>query len=306
LETKQRLPHNFLLLKVFLLTRSKNSILITKLTLSLVILFYFNSGLLAQESNWAAWEVEADTLMNRQNYDGAIKLYSKIVNESKLKSKENYRPLYKRAIGYYSSGNLPNALNDISQFIPEFPQNYQAHILRALIYQQMGDEEKQLLDLDKAIELQSSNVELIRWRGGLLLEKGEYQKAKQDLLVARSTQDDPELETNLGLAYYSLEKPDSALISLNKSIELDATYEPAYLYAGSFCLELEKYELGLKYLNLALLINPENVNALFYKGIALVELKKTEEGCSCLSKAFKAGQDDAADYLKQHCYDIYK
>ncbi len=285
---------------------TKNRFKIAKLALSLVILFYFNADSQAQESNWAAWEVEADTLMNRQNYEGAIKLYSKIVNESKLKSKENYRPLYKRAIGFYSSGNLPNALKDISQFIPEFPQNYQAHILRALIYQQMGDEEKQLLDLDKAIELQSSNVELIRWRGGLLLEKGEYQKAKQDLLVAQSAQDDPELETNLGLTYYSLEKPDSALISLNKSIELDATYEPAYLYAGSFCLELEKFELGLKYLNLALLVNPENANALFYKGVALVELKKTDEGCSCLSKAFKAGQDDAADYLKQHCYDIYK
>lgn len=284
----------------------KNRLKITKLALSLVIFFYFNADSLAQESNWAAWEVEADTLMNRQNYEGAIKLYSKIVNESKLKSKENYRPLYKRAIGYYSSGNLPNALKDISQFIPEFPQNYQAHILRALIYQQMGDAEKQLLDLDKAIELQSSNAELIRWRGGLLLEKGEFNRAKRDFLIARSAQDDPELETNLGLAYYSLEKPDSALISLNKSIELDATYEPAYLYAGSFCLELEKFELGLKYLNLALLINPENVNALFYKGVALVELKKTDEGCRCLSKAFKAGQDDAADYLKQHCYDIYK
>lgn len=285
---------------------SKNRLKITKLTLSLVILFYFNAVSLAQESNWAVWEVEADTLMNRQNFDGAIKLYSKIVNESKLKSKENYRPLYKRAIGYYSSGNLPNALKDISQFTPEFPQNYQARILRALIYQQMGDAEKQLIDLDKAIELQNSNVELIRWRGGLLLEKGEFELAKNDLLLARSNQDDPELETNLGLAYYSLEKPDSALISLNKSIELDATYEPAYLYAGSFCLELEKYELGLKYLNLALLINPENVNALFYKGVALVELKRTDEGCSCLSKAFQAGQDDAADYLKQHCYDIYK
>jgi tetratricopeptide (TPR) repeat protein len=285
----------------------KNGFKITKLALSLVILFSFESTFtIAQESNWPKWEEEADTLMNRQNFEGAVKLYSKILTESKLKSKENYRPLYKRAIGYYSSGNLPNALKDISQFIPEFPQNYQALILRALIYQQMGDAEKQLLDLDKAIELQGSNVELIRWRAGLLLEKGEFEKAKQDFLVARFTQDDPELETNLGLAYYSLEKPDSALICLNKSIELDATYEPAYLYAGSFCLELEKFELGLKYLNLALLINPENVNALFYKGVALVELKKTDEGCNCLSKAFKAGQDDAADYLKQHCYDIYK
>jgi tetratricopeptide (TPR) repeat protein len=275
----------------------KNRLKITKLVLSLVILFSFKSTFTIAQENWPKWEAEADTLMNRQDFEGAVKLYSKILN---------YRTLYKRAIGYYSSGDLQNALKDITQFIPEFPQNYQAHILRALIYQQLGDADNQLVDVQKAIELQSGNIELIKWRGSLLLQKGDYKSAKQDFLLVRQTQDDPELETNLGLAYYSLEKPDSALISLNKSIELDATYEPAYLYAGSFCLELEKFELGLKYLNLALLINPENVKALFYKGVALIELKKTEEGCSCLSKAFKAGQDDAADYLKQHCYDIYK
>jgi tetratricopeptide (TPR) repeat protein len=285
---------------------SKNRLKITKLALSLVILFSCKSTFTIAQENWPKWEAEADTLMNRQNFEGAVKLYSRILTESKLKSKENYRTLYKRAIGYYSSGDLQNALKDITQFIPEFPQNYQAHILRALIYQQLGDEENQLVDVQKAIELQSGNIDLIKWRGSLLLQKGEYKSAKQDFLLVRQTQDDPELETNLGLAYYSLEKPDSALIALNKSIELDATYEPAYLYAGSFCLELEKFELGLKYLNLALLINPENANALFYKGVALVELKKTEAGCSCLSKAFKAGQDDAAGYLKEYCYDIYK
>jgi tetratricopeptide (TPR) repeat protein len=292
---------------VFLLTGSKNSILITKLALSLVILFCIRANtLLAQESTWAVWETEADTLMSKENYEGAVKLYSKVINESKLKTKENYRTLYKRAIAYYRMEDLEKAVKDISQFINEFPLHPQAPILRALIYQQLGDAEHELEDVEKAVQLQSDNLQLKRWRGGLLIQKEEFEKGKNDLLLASQEQDDPELETNLALAYYSLEKPDSALVCLNKSIELDPTFEPAYLYGGSFCIELKRYDLAIKYLNLGLLINPENANALFYKGVALVEMERIKEGCSCLYKAFQAGQDDAADYLKEHCYDVDK
>ncbi len=289
------------------MTTLKNNIKITKLALSLVILFYCKSiSLFAQDSQLTKWEVEADTLMNRQDFEGAVKLYSKIIDASKLKTKEDFKSLYKRAIARYSIGDFVNAQHDINQFCVEFPESYQAHILSALIYRQQGDGENQLIELNKALTLRDGNPELIKWRGALFMEKGENESAKKDFIVVRSLQDDPELESNLGVVYYSLEKPDSALLCFNKSIELDATYEPAYLYAGSFCLELERFSLALKYLNLALLLDSENANALFYKGVALVELKRSEEGCRFLSKAFKGGQDDAGDYLKEHCYDIFK
>jgi tetratricopeptide (TPR) repeat protein len=278
----------------------------TKLALSLVILFFLQSLAYGQEDQWKAWEVEADTLMDHQDFEGAIKLYSKVVTESKLSSKENFRSLYKRALSFYSLGEFDKALKDISLFIPKYPENYQAHVLSGLIYRQLGETDKQLVELNRAIELQPENLNLIKWRGTTLSEKGEYTLAKKDLLQVKGSQDDPELETNLGLIYFSLEQPDSALICINKSIELDATYEPAYLYGGSFCLEVERFDLAIKYLNLALLLDPENVNALYYKGVALIEQKKTDEGCRYLNKAFKAGQDDAAGYLKEYCYDVFK
>jgi tetratricopeptide (TPR) repeat protein len=279
----------------------------TKLLSGLVILLSIqSSNALAQTSEWKNWEVQADTLMNRQDYNGAVKLYSRVVKEAKLDSKENSRLLYKRSIGYYSLNDYESALKDILWFVQEFPENPRARILTALIYRQKGDMENQLVQLNKVIDLEGSNMDLLRWRGTLLMEKGEHLLAKKDLLRVTSSQDDPELETNLANAYYSLNNPDSALICINRSIELDATYEPAYLYAGSFCIELEYYVLAIKYLDIALLINPENASALFYKGVALIEMKQTESGCRQLSKAFKAGADDAAGYLKEHCYDVYK
>jgi len=242
--------------------------------------------------------------MSHEDFAGAVQLYTKVIDESKLKERQDYRALYKRSVAYYSQGDFKNALSDIDRFIPQFQESYQARILRALCYRELGEEDKQLIDVEKALELSGGDPQILKWRAGLLIEKKEFKQAVEDLLIVRQLQDDPEAELNLGFAYYSLEKKDSALIAINKAIELEATFLPAYLYGSSFSMEEGLYELSIKYVNVALMLEPSNATAWFYKGVAIMELKKEEEACSCLRKAFYAGQDDAGDYLKQYCYGI--
>lgn len=272
-----------------------------------VILFFFlfvSSVVCAQDQPWKAWETEADTLFNRHQFEEASVLYTKIITTTKLNNKEVYPSVYKRAVCFYSLGNFQMALEDLDIFIPAFPEMYRAKLLRAFVYKELGDEERQLIDLNEVLDSQPGNPDLLRMRAAIFLQQEEFKKAKEDLDIAKSIQDDSETEVYLGVAYYNLGDLDSALLSINRSIEMDATYLPAYLYAGSFCLQDELYELGLKYLNLALRLEPKNTSALFYKGVALVELKKVEQGCSCLAKAFYNGEDDAGGYLQQYCYSM--
>ncbi len=276
---------------------------LTKFFMSLVIFVFICSSTFAQSNQL---EAKADTLMEQRQFEKAIDLYSSVIKTSGLKEKSDYRPVYKRAIAYYYSENFDLSLKDLDMFIAQYPQVSQAHILRAFIFGQIGEQEKQVESIDRAFELQPDNLELVKWRGSIQIQRGEYAKAKSDLLMVRSVMDDAELETNLALAYYSMEQADSAFQCINKSIELEPAYEPAYLYAGSFSLELEQYQRGIEYLDLALLLNSENSNAWLYKGMALIQLKRTDEGCRLLTKAFNAGEDDAADYLKEYCYEVYK
>ncbi|HNU41644.1 MAG TPA: tetratricopeptide repeat protein [Cyclobacteriaceae bacterium] len=273
--------------------------------IGIFVLTIVTSGF-AQNPKWTAWETEADTLMSHEEFSKAIARYSKIIKASRLKQKENYRPLYKRAVAYYSSGQWQPAIADMNKFIPEFPQSYQARILRALAYRELNDIDKQLTDVESAIELSGGDPQLLRWRGSLRMEKEEYELAKKDFKQIIQIQDDPEIEMNLALTHYSLQELDSALLAVNKAIELDGTYGAAYFYGGAFALEQEQYEQAVKFLDVALRLDPENLQALFYKGIALVELKREDEGCRCLNKAFYGGVDDAADYLKQSCYEVLK
>jgi tetratricopeptide (TPR) repeat protein len=258
----------------------------------------------AQVPKWKAWEIEADTLMSRQDFTGASKLYTKVIDASKLKERTDYSALYKRGVAFYSQGDFKNAVSDMDRFIPQFPESFQARILRALCYRELGETDKQLVDVEEALTLSGGDPQILKWRAGLLIEKEEFNKGIEDLLLVRQMQDDPEAELNLGFAYYSIDKRDSALIAINKAIELEPTFMPAYLYGSSFSLEEAHYELAIKYINVALMLEPTNATALFYKGVALMELKKEDEACSCLRKAFYAGQDDAGDYLMQYCYGV--
>ena len=259
---------------------------------------------LAQSDKWKTYEVKGDTLYNHEDFKGAIKWYNKAIEGSKLKDKAAYRTIYKRAVCYYSIGEFANALKDVDAFIPKYPDVPQAKLLKAFIYRELGDDENQMVFLKEAMEGQPPSPDLLKWRGLLYLQSDDYQSAKKDLLFARVLGDDPEIETYLGLSYYNLQQKDSSFFSFDKAIELDATYMPAYLYAGSVSIDDGNFSRGLQYAELALRVDPKNKDAMFYKGIALVELQRVDEGCSCLNRAFYAGVDDAADYLKEYCFQV--
>lgn len=253
-------------------------------------------------AKWKIIETEADTLFERQDFAGAIKLYDKVIELSKLKDRESKGVLYKRSVCYYSIGEYQKALEDINAFIPEFSTVPQAKLLRAFINRELGDNEAQLNDLNELLSLNPMNPDLLKWKSAILLDSDKFEEAKKELINIQKFINDEEIETQLGFAYSSLEQPDSALIHFESALSINAGYLPAYMYISSLCLDQEAYQMALTYIDLGLKLESENTNLIFYKGIALVETKKPEEGCRFLLKAFNAGLDQAGDYLKQYCY----
>lgn len=250
------------------------------------------------------WETEADTLASHQDFEGAIKLYTKIITKSKLKTDADFSVLHKRAFAYYGAGRFSEALQDANQYLKKFQDDQQTKLLRLYIYQELGNTEEQLAGLNEFLEQSPGNPDLLRWRASVLMESERYKEAQQDLRTLLGYHADPGLKAYLGLGYYYQHDLDSALIIFDEIITSDPAFIESYLYAGSVCLEEEAYDLSLQYLNKGLAQDPTNATLMFYKGIALAEKDDTLEGCRCLSKAFHAGMDDAADYLKEYCYGV--
>lgn len=269
----------------------------------LLLAFLLTAGIaLAQNPKWAKWQAQADTALDHGDYEQAIKYYTKFIEAAGLKDKNSFAALYRRAVAYYSAGNFSKAVDDLDQFIASYPDFPQARLLRALVHKELGNKDQQLKDLADALKSQPGNAALLKWRASLYLEDDEYELAKKDALLAKLFGDDAETETYLAVSLYNLGKTDSAFQAIDQAITLDATYLPAYLYGGSFGLEIEQFDRALQYLDLALRLDPRNSSAIFYKGIALAESDRAEEGCRCLRKAFYSGMDEASDYLAQYCF----
>ncbi|MCU0357174.1 MAG: tetratricopeptide repeat protein [Cyclobacteriaceae bacterium] len=249
-----------------------------------------------------AAEVLGDTLMSRQDFVGALKQYNKVAKATKLKTPEDRQMLYKRGLCYFYLTDYYKALNDLNTFITDNPRLYRARILRAFIYRELEDLDKQLADLDEVLGSEPFNIDLLKWRAGILVESGDHRRALKELKSIQLMENDEEIELYLGLSYYNLEERDSALMHFDAAIALNGGFVPAYLYASSVALEEEAYTLALSYINLGLMLDSQNMQLIFYKGIALVNTDKKDEGCRLLNKAFYGGLDDAGDYLVEYCY----
>lgn len=251
---------------------------------------------------WKAMEAEGDTLLNREDFEGAIKIYNKVAELTKLKDTESKGVLYKRAICFYSVGEFQKALNDLNVFIPEYPSFLRAVYLRAFVNRELGNTQAQLSDINELLTLNPFNPDLLKFKASIYLESEQYEEAKTELLTLQKLFNNEEIETQLGFIYYNLSEPDSAFQHFDTALSLNAGYVPAYLYMTSLCLEQEAYDMALTYVDIGIRLEPENQQLLFYKGIALAENKNTEEGCRILAKVFYGGMDQAGDYLKQYCY----
>ena len=261
-------------------------------------------SLRAQTSSakWKVMEAQGDTLLNSQDFEGAIKVYNKVIELSKLKDAESKGVLYKRAICFYNVGEFQKALDDLNVFIPEYPAFPRAKYLRAFVNRELGNTQAQLDDISDLIAQNPANTDLLKFKAGIYLEDEKYEEAKEELLNLQKLTNDEQIETQLGFVYNNLSDPDSAYLHFDSALSLNGSYPPAYLYMTSLCLEQEAFELALTYVDLGLRLDPGNQQLLFYKGIALAESDQLEEGCKVLAKVFYDGLDQAGDYLKQYCY----
>lgn len=270
--------------------------------LSLLFTFATSLTLYAQSDKIDSWKAEADSLMQQEKFEEALKLYDRVISNARQEDPRGAEARYKRVICLYSLGDLNEALKEIDRFVEQTPDFPQARLLRAYIYRELDNTQGQLRDINHLLALNPLNVDLIKWQSYLLIQKEEYDSARAQLQYAGLIQNDPEIELYLGMTYYYAEDADSALMHFDKAIEMKPDFFSALIYSASICLDQQAYALALRYLDKAALLDPANLSVLFYKGIALTELGQLDEGCRYLSRAFYEGEEDAAGFLEQNCF----
>ena len=145
-------------------------------------------------------------------------------------------------------------------------------VLRARLQE---DEEKQMADLDQAIETFPANEEALRLRGALLVQKGEHEKGLRDLMqVLELNPEDVGAHRAAAEAFLSLDKFDEALKHLDESIDLNKESAAGYILRARLLGRHGKDEQAEKDLNEAIKREPRSLPALLMRAEVRARLEK--------------------------------
>jgi len=131
--------------------------------------------------------------------------------------------------------------------------------------------------------------------GSALLQQGHYPEALRELLIAEKLDPkDPNIQNNLGLAYFLREKYDLAATHLHEAIQLKPDYSEARNNYGRVLIEEGKYQEAIRELRIVIkdLTYSEPSRAWVNLGLAQFRQKQYDEAKKNFAEAIKLNRED--------------
>ncbi len=162
----------------------------------------------------------------------------------------------------------------------------------------LRDEEKQLEDLDRAIELQTEKPDYLRLRAEYLLGKEKLNEALADIDRAITLEPDHAMShERRGMILLGLEKYDEALASFDRATELVPEAALPYQHRGQLYRQKGDLNKALEQLTKALELAPDNLAALLVRAGVYYELKQTDKALEDIEQASRARPDRVEPHL---------
>ncbi len=194
----------------------------------------------------------------------------------------------------YIGKSLPDkALNVLNKAITLSPENELQHIkiasaymLKALMKKEISINENAKKHLDKAFELNPTNVEVLHGLG-IYYTQCEKDHKKAMLIFEKCLElapNDPLSYWALGKEYEDLGMSDNAIEIYKKGIQINPLYEDFYSALGVLYSNQKKYEEAYDMIEKALQINPVSKSTHFFLGLLYEKQGKLEQSLPIFQK----------------------
>jgi len=164
-----------------------------------------------------------------------------------------------------------------SDVIDKSPRKARAYNSRGLIYINRGDYTRALVDLDKALSLDSLFLDSYLNRGTAYALKGERDRALRDFNRGAEI-DSLDLRplTNRANLYMDLGQYDEALNNLNRSLALQSNNAIIYLNRGLVYYRIGDFQKALQDYDHALRLNPGLVEGYYNRALAYHKMGRND------------------------------
>lgn len=181
-------------------------------------------------------------------------------------------------------GNLKQAEIILNQILQIQPNNASALHMLGLLAHTVGQKEKAVILIAKAIEYASdtaifyANITEMLRQLGRTAEAISYGEQGIKLPTAAAAN-----FSNLGISYYDEKKFDKAKLCHDQALKLNPNFSSSLNNMGSIFREEKKYEQAADYYRKAIAANPNNIEPQNNLGATLVQLNKPQESLEILN-----------------------
>ena len=208
-----------------------------------------------------------------------------------------------RAMIFIRQGSQKAAISALSQAIAKSNRTVSDYYLKRYeAYRATGNLEDALDDLTRAIMLEKDNFNLVLERSIIRNELGYYADALRDIsYYLEYFPGDPEGMFRKGNIYSGQGNYLKALEWYNKTLRINDERPEYFMARGNAYLNTKTYSYALRDYSMALDLDPRNEEAYLFKGLTRYYLNDPEGACRDWNKAMEYGSVKAFEYLEKYC-----
>jgi tetratricopeptide (TPR) repeat protein len=189
---------------------------------------------------------------------------------------------------------LDDAISYFSQRIRANGRDAFAFAHRGRAWQEEGDPERALKDLNEAIRLDPDTAAWYGTRGLIYDELEEYDRAVRDHGEAlRLDPDDAQAYNNRGIAYKAVREYDRAIRDYGEAIRLDPKLTDAFFNRANTYKALKEYDKAIRDYSAALRLDPDFTDAIFNRANAHKALKEYDRAIHDFREGVRLDPEDA-------------
>src|SRR5262245_44206897 len=202
-----------------------------------------------------------------------------------------------RAILLAGNGKLAEAQAHCAKALLHSPNHFGVLHLSGVIACQLGQSQRGIELLNKAIGINPNVAEVHNDRGMALrgLRRWDEALASFDKAIALRP-DYAVAHNNRGLTLHNLERLDDALACFDRTIKLWKDYADAHNNRGRVLQDLERFNEAIDSFDKAIQLNPDLADAHNHRGNALSQIKQLDEALASYDKAIELRPNFAEAY----------
>ena len=208
--------------------------------------------------------------------------------------KETY--LYSETLDFLEKREFDVALKNLNLLLEISPKNAKYHIIRGLVYEELGKLDASFADFSTAIKIDKNDSNAYHYRGGIRVKFEDYKNAINDYSIAISINpQDASVFNSRGITYSVLKKYESAKKDFQTAFKLDEGNKKRLLNLGLVCINAKEFKDAINYFSVldSLDLNHEELQQyLYFRAYALFCEGEFEKTLSDLNKAIEFGKNN--------------